>query len=1010
MKPLLALTMLLACNAPILSAEYVYEAPCELPVAFDVDVVVAGGSLAGVEAACAAAENGAAVLLIEARPYLGHDLCGTQRLWIEEDETPETPLTKHLFGAAKVVTPFEVKTALDRALINAGVPFLTGTFVGELLVSKDGCPGGITIVNRSGCQAVRAKVIVDATTHAAVTRQSGAAFKSFTPGVKEFRTIVVGGERVESSGVKRRTLAVTYRSPALWPPKDKDKRKRGSRDYPVHEYTLPLKMPSDSFRALAAAMNRARAMLYTPGLVDQAEYLTCLPENPIVPAASAGDARGAFQPAGVKGLYVLNAYAGLPRSAMHAQIRPVGFARVGRDIGIAAAEAACGRSAPEDLGFQGAAKAGRNLAVATGPPSFRFRQCPTLTLPGRDVPVLGQFDVVVVGGGTSGAPAGIAAARVGATTLVIEYLDELGGVGTAGLIGSYWYGNRIGFTAEAQKALGARWNVIAKSEWYRAQLSKSGAEIWHGCFGCGALLDGTKVSGVVVATPFGRGAVLADVVIDATGNADVAAAAGAPTAFSITPMGDLSVQVAGYPRRNLGDSGMNTCYALVDDRDVFDRWHLLVSVKRDLTKPAYDMGQLIDTRERRRIVGDYRLTTIDILTRRTFPDTVCHFYSNFDAAALPSSAMFLIKDMKGPCFHCDLPLRCLMPQGLEGLLVVGLGASVERDAMTLTRMQPDVQNQGYAAGLAAAMAAERTAGRIRDLDVRHLQKQLVNQGCLEQRVLADVDSFPIGSADLKEAVNTLHALTIEPHQQKRHDETFPALAAVMGHPKEAIPLLKEAYRNAGDEDDKVTFARILAMLGDATGKETLIYAVEAARGWGKGYGLTSHRKELNIFGEVDRLVIALGFTRAADAIPPLLEKLDALDAESDLSHYKAICLALRLNRDKSLAPPVARLLHKKGVRGHVQPLDYYARSTGSGQAASRSALRVPTRARTDNRDGKNWLNRKFKEVLVAALLFECGDHDGHGRKVLEAYTTDVNGHFASYAHAVLTRSGSTEGP
>jgi flavin-dependent dehydrogenase len=1007
MRPILILLM---CTAPVLAAEHVSESSRELPVAFDVDVVVAGGSLAGVEAACAAAEKGAKVLLVESRPYLGYDLCGAQRLWIDEDETPETGLTKRLFGVKKVVTPYAVKRALDQALMDGGVQFLTGTFVGELLVGKDGRPGGITIVNRSGRQAVRAKVIIDATKDAAIAHQSGAKFKSFTPGPKQFQMIVVGGELVEGKGIKGRKLPVVYRSePASKPiwltrdqrdggkPGSKAKPKRGPKDFPVYEYTLRLEMPSDSFRALSAALNQARAMVYHPGLVDQAEHLTYLPENTIAPAASGSDELGAFQPAGVESLYVLNAYAGLGRAEMQQLMRSTSFAAIGRRIGIAAAETARALPATDVIGYEGSSKGSEDLAVSETAPSFRFRDCPKLKLADHDLPVLGEFDVVVVGGGTGGAPAGIAAARAGAKTLVIEFLDELGGVGTAGLIGSYWYGNRIGFTAEAQEALGSRWNVIAKSEWYRAELSKSGAEIWHGSFGCGALLDGKKVSGVVVATPFGRGVVLAKIVIDGTGNADVAAAAGAPTEFSITPMGGLSVQVAGYPHRNLGDRGNNTCYVLVDDRDVFDRWHLLVSAKRELGKKAYDMGQLIDTRERRRIVGDYKLTTVDILTRRTFPDTICHFYSNFDAAALPSSALFLVKDMKGPCFHCDMPIRCLTPKGIEGLLVVGIGASAERDAMTLTRMQPDVQNQGYAAGVAAAAAAGRTRGLIRKLDTKQLQKQLVKKGCLQQRVLTDTDSFPIGSDPLKEAVKTLHALTIQAHQENRHDETFPALAAVMGHPKASISLLREAYRKTDDTNVRTNFARILAVLGDPTGKETLLKAVEAAEGWGRGYGLTSHRKELNIFGEVDRLVIALGFVRAPEARPILVKKLEALDADSDLSHYKAICLALRLNKDKSLAAPLARLLKKKGVSGHVQPLSYYAASDG--------ALNVPERARTNTGGGSNPLNRKFKELLVAALLVECGDHEGQGRKILEAYTTDVNGHFASYAHTVLNRFG-----
>ena len=52
-----------------------------VPIAADVDVVVAGGSCGAVAAACAAADAGARVMLVASRPYLGDDLCGSQSLW-----------------------------------------------------------------------------------------------------------------------------------------------------------------------------------------------------------------------------------------------------------------------------------------------------------------------------------------------------------------------------------------------------------------------------------------------------------------------------------------------------------------------------------------------------------------------------------------------------------------------------------------------------------------------------------------------------------------------------------------------------------------------------------------------------------------------------------------------------------------------------------------------------------------------------------------------------------------
>ena len=50
------------------------------------------------------------------------------------------------------------------------------------------------------------------------------------------------------------------------------------------------------------------------------------------------------------------------------------------------------------------------------------------------------------------------------------------------------------------------------------------------------------------------------------------------------------------------------------------------------------------------------------------------------------------------------------------------------------------------------------------------------------------------------------------------------------------------------------------------------------------------------------------------------------------------------------------------------------------------------------------VNSKFKELLVAALLFECGDYQNQGQEILEAYTKDVNGHFAAYAHHIRVLS------
>jgi hypothetical protein len=78
------------------------------------------------------------------------------------------------------------------------------------------------------------------------------------------------------------------------------------------------------------------------------------------------------------------------------------------------------------------------------------------------------------------------------------------------------------------------------------------------------------------------------------------------------------------------------------------------------------------------------------------------------------------------------------------------------------------------------------------------------------------------------------------------------------------------------------------------------------------------------------------------------------------------------------------------MTGHATPADYYR------PLKPRSPREMPQRATIGQR-----IDEKFREVLVAALLFDCGDINGKGRAILEAYTRDVHGHFAAYAGAAL---------
>ena len=87
----------LATGLPAAEPRAVRESSRDIPVAYEVDVVVLGGSTGAVSAAAAAAQAGATVFLAAPHPYLGDDMTATLRLWLEEGEQPASPLAKALY-------------------------------------------------------------------------------------------------------------------------------------------------------------------------------------------------------------------------------------------------------------------------------------------------------------------------------------------------------------------------------------------------------------------------------------------------------------------------------------------------------------------------------------------------------------------------------------------------------------------------------------------------------------------------------------------------------------------------------------------------------------------------------------------------------------------------------------------------------------------------------------------------------------------------------------------------
>ena len=398
-------------------------------------------------------------------------------------------------------------------------------------------------------------------------------------------------------------------------------------------------------------------------------------------------------------------------------------------------------------------------------------------------PIVARHQVVVAGGGPSGVIAALAAARTGADTLLIERYPFLGGNGTAGLMACYngFRNQRPPEALQTVKGIPAeyiaelvRLGGIADEDSYPHEkhdvtkgdlpycigfdpeaakvamlnlLKKEGVKMRLHSWVVAPMLEGNRVIGVICESKSGRQAIAADIVVDATGDGDVAAWAGAPFMKPADPlekrdrMGtSLMYRIGGVPPslKNFGGiriadrvvkwgpGGGGDCLDVenLTRVEVESRLKLWDDVQAMRKKPGQETIYLMQTatcvgvRETRRILGEYVVTEQDAIKGTRFPDVI----------AISSNPM--------PSYHgkrfffehegFDIPYRSLVPLKIEGLVLTGRCISCEQGPFQSARSMAPAMAIGHASGAAAALSALNKVAP-RKLVVQSLQKTLLAQ-------------------------------------------------------------------------------------------------------------------------------------------------------------------------------------------------------------------------------------------------------------------------------------------
>jgi len=422
----------------------------------------------------------------------------------------------------------------------------------------------------------------------------------------------------------------------------------------------------------------------------------------------------------------------------------------------------------------------------------------------REIPVVSEVDVLVLGSGPAGFSAAVSAGCQGAKTMIVEQFGDVGGVATIGSM-SHWGGrSESGFYHEILERMEAERTDIEKKcnkgkntinpeslkNLCIDMLEEAGVEILLYTMACEAIVEDDVIKGVIVENKSGRTAILAKVVIDCTGDGDIAARAGVSfykgreSDHKMQPL-TLMFKVAGvdydravFPgsfetnldvpagkiqdlaRENIPHPaghallyrstlpGVVTCNMTniinIDATDAkqLSNAHILC---RKQMKPIVDFlhkfvpgfekcyimsaAPLIGIRETRHFEGEETLKPEDILAARVFDDwVVSGAWFNFDVHSLSGAGLDKTGCQDGYQQNkgYTIPYGCLVPKKIDNLLLAGRNISGTHLAHSNYRIMSVCADMGLAAGVAAKLAVDSEI-TVREVSAKDIQNIILGK-------------------------------------------------------------------------------------------------------------------------------------------------------------------------------------------------------------------------------------------------------------------------------------------